>query len=115
MNGEEKQFFTALFAEHAEKLGELRSAQKEMNEDLKEVKCEVKDLQRKFEGACVERKEVARAINFALTKHYNEEHDPDKIIGRVINDNKGKLKKIVLLTIAAVLSALGLGGFAGVI
>lgn len=113
MNGEEKTFFTELFAQHAEKLGDLKRGQEEITTDMKEVKSEVKVMKKKLDESCVEKTDVARAINYSITKHYNEYHDPEKILGGAIIRNRERLWKIGFIVISIILGLVGVGSYAG--
>jgi len=107
LNGEEKQFFTKLFSGHAQLLGKLEEGQRDIREDIGEVKVEQRELRRRLNEKCADKHEVDEAIGVAVTGHYDKYHDPDKVTGKFINENKHNFLKVALIVLIIVDAILG--------
>jgi len=49
LNGEERSFFTELFAKHAGQLGEIKQGQKDIKEDIHDIKDRVCHMEEKMD------------------------------------------------------------------
>ena len=113
MNGEEKEFFTGLFSKHSQLLGRLEEGQSGIREDLGEVKAEQKEIRHRLDEKCADKVEVSEEIDEAIVKHYNSQHDPEKILGSTLIRNKERVWKIAFLIATTLLSLLGVSVVAG--
>lgn len=112
MNGEEKTFFTGLFAAHAEKLGEIKEGQRAIKDDVHEIKEKISQMNEKIDKIEKEtptRKEVAHTVNFVVKQHAKLYHDDEKNLGGFILNNKQAIIKVVVAVLLIAGSALGLG------
>lgn len=95
-----------MFADHAEKLGEIKGNQKTIMKDTNELKKEVKQMKNDMRENFLTREEIVRVIRAVLYRHENQYHDDEKNIGRCIKKLGGKTK-VLIITIISVLGALG--------
>ena len=118
MNGEERSFFTELFAKHAGQLGEIKQGQKDIKEDIHDMNKKISHIEEKLDRVEKEtptKREVAHTINFMMREHNRNAHDKEKELGGFLFRNKKIILKILgaLLIIAG--SMLGLSSVTGAI
>ena len=118
LNGEERSFFTKLFAEHAGQLGEIKQGQKDIKEDIHDINKKISHIEEKLDRVEKEtptKREVAHTINFMNREHIRMCHDKEKVLGGFLFRNKKLLIKVLATLLIIGGSALGISGAVGAI